>query len=102
MNRNLALELRQKKEGICPIETKLGKKARNAACHCRQKISVAKAQLELKLPGHIDGKKQCKNNINPLQDEDGHLTNRERHNAEVFNRFLAYVFNMDARSRGSQ
>ncbi|KAJ7399961.1 hypothetical protein BTVI_109722 [Pitangus sulphuratus] len=35
-------------------------------------------------------------------DEDGHLTNRVRNKAEVFNALFASVFNMDAESRGSQ
>lgn len=100
--KNLLLELKKKKEGVCPVEARLGEKYRDAACHCMQNIHVAKTQLELKLPGHTDGKIKCKNNINPLQDEDGHLTNREGHKAEMFNTFLALVFNTDYRPRGAQ
>ncbi|NXL24651.1 RTXE polymerase, partial [Setophaga kirtlandii] len=72
-----------------------------------------KAQLELKLGRNVEvnkkknfkynnGKRQCKNNIDPLQDVDGHLTNRDMDKAEVFNVFLASVFNTDAGPRGSQ
>ncbi|KAJ7402613.1 hypothetical protein BTVI_84829 [Pitangus sulphuratus] len=35
-------------------------------------------------------------------DEDGHLTNRDRDKAEMFNAFFASTFNTDDRSRGSQ
>ncbi|KAJ7411239.1 hypothetical protein WISP_103670 [Willisornis vidua] len=36
------------------------------------------------------------------QDEDGHLTNRNRDKAEVFIAFFALVFNTDDGTRGSQ
>lgn len=63
-----------------------------------------KAQLERKVArnvGHnkksvlkyINGKKHCRNNIVPFQDVDGHLTNRDRDRAQVFNAFFASVFN---------
>lgn len=75
---------------------------RDAACHSRDKIHVAKAQLELKLPEiwgtiksfskYIHGNSQCKNNISLFQDEDGPLTNRDREQAEAFNAFFTSVF----------
>lgn len=37
-----------------------------------------------------------------LQDEDGHLTDRDMDKAEVCYPFFASVFNMDDRPRGSQ
>lgn len=49
--------IKAKKEGVYPVEVRLRGKFRDAACHCGQKIRVAKAQLDLKLPGYIDGKK---------------------------------------------
>ncbi|KAF4793609.1 hypothetical protein TURU_109620 [Turdus rufiventris] len=51
---------------------------------------------------YINGKRQCRNYINELQDEGGHLTNRNIDKAEVFNAFFASVFNMDDRPEGSQ
>lgn len=50
---------------------------------------------------YINGKRQMRNNTGPLQDEDGHLTNRDRDKAEVFNTFFASVFSTDAAPRGS-
>ncbi|KAJ7413995.1 hypothetical protein WISP_87188 [Willisornis vidua] len=43
-----------------------------------------------------------KSTVESLWDEDGHLTNRDRDKAEVFNTFFASVFNMDDGPRGSQ
>lgn len=43
-----------------------------------------------------------KNNTGPLQDEDGHLTNRDKDKVELFNAFLAAVFNTDDAPRGFQ
>ncbi|KAJ7406295.1 hypothetical protein BTVI_65881 [Pitangus sulphuratus] len=40
--------------------------------------------------------------LGPLQDEDGHLTNRERDKTEMINTFFVSVFNMDDRPRRSQ
>ncbi|KAF4795426.1 hypothetical protein TURU_093430 [Turdus rufiventris] len=79
---------------------------RHAACHCRKKIHSVKAQLELKLAKnavdnkktsikYINGKSQCRSNISPLQDEDGHLTNRDMDRAEVLNAFFVSVLNTD-------
>ncbi|KAJ7397252.1 hypothetical protein BTVI_136857 [Pitangus sulphuratus] len=45
---------------------------------------------------------QYRNIIGPLQDEDGHFTNRDIGKANVFNAFFAFVFNTDDRSKGSQ
>ncbi|KAJ7399987.1 hypothetical protein BTVI_109646 [Pitangus sulphuratus] len=50
----------------------------------------------------INGNRQYRINIGLLQDEDGHLIDRDRDKAEVFNAFFASVFNMDDRPRGSQ
>lgn len=51
---------------------------------------------------YINGNRQYKNNISPLQDEDGLLTSRERDKAEVFKAFFASIFNMDDSPRESQ
>ncbi|TRZ14703.1 hypothetical protein HGM15179_012407 [Zosterops borbonicus] len=51
---------------------------------------------------YINGKRQHRSNISLLQDEDGHLTNRDMDKAEVFNAFFSSVFNTDDGSRGSQ
>lgn len=51
---------------------------------------------------YINGNRQCKNNISPLQDKDGHLTNRDRDKAEVFKAFFASDFNMDDGPRECQ
>lgn len=40
-------------------------------------------------------KRQRKNNISLLQDEDGHLTVRDTDKVEMFNAFFASVFNTD-------
>ncbi|KAJ7419094.1 hypothetical protein BTVI_26745 [Pitangus sulphuratus] len=85
----------------------------DAGYHCRKKIHAAKAQLELKLVRnvrdtkisvfkYITDKRQCRNNIIPLQDEDSHLTNRDRNKVEVFNATFTSVFSMDDGRRGSQ
>lgn len=41
----------------------------------------------------INDSRQCKNNISPLQDEGGCLTNGDMDKAEMFNVFFASVFN---------
>lgn len=51
---------------------------------------------------YINGNRQCENNISPLQDEDGLLTNRNRDKAEVFKAFFASIFNMGDGPRESQ
>ncbi|KAJ7412548.1 hypothetical protein BTVI_46018 [Pitangus sulphuratus] len=43
----------------------------------------------------LGGMGKYRNIIGLLQDEDDHLTDRDRHKAEVFNAFFASVFNMD-------
>ncbi|KAJ7408906.1 rna-directed dna polymerase from mobile element jockey-like [Willisornis vidua] len=70
-------------------------------------------QLELKLDRnigdnkksffkYINGNRQYRNIIGPLQDETGHLTSGDRIKAEVFSALFASVFNMDEGPRGSQ
>lgn len=84
-----------KMEGVCPVEARSGDMGRiqKCCCHCREKICVAKAQLEMKLARtmretkksffkYINGKKQIRNNTGPFQDEDGLLTNRDMDMAE--------------------
>ncbi|KAF4795872.1 hypothetical protein TURU_089449 [Turdus rufiventris] len=51
--------------------------------------------------GELEAQK-CGNYIGPLQDEDGHLTNRDMDKANMFNAFFASVFNTDDRLTGSQ
>ncbi|KAJ7412527.1 hypothetical protein BTVI_46127 [Pitangus sulphuratus] len=86
---------------------------RDTASNCREKICVDKGQLKLKLARnvgdnkksffkYINGNNQYRNIIDQLQDGDGHLSVRDRHKAEVFNAFFAFVFNMDDGPRGSQ
>ncbi|KAJ7396949.1 rna-directed dna polymerase from mobile element jockey-like [Pitangus sulphuratus] len=102
-----------KKEGVC--QWKQGQMTweeyRGSACNFGEKICAAKAQLELKLGGnmgdhkksffkYINGNRQYRNIIGPLQGEDGHLTNRQK--AEMFDTFFASVFNMNDGPRGSQ
>lgn len=73
---------------------------------------MVKAHLEMKLIRTVgnnkksfckctNGKRQCKNNIGPLQNEDRHLTDNDKDKAEVFNIFFASVFNTGDRPRGS-
>ncbi|KAJ7421822.1 hypothetical protein WISP_41051 [Willisornis vidua] len=88
------------------------KEFRDAACRYREKIHVAKAQLEFKLGRnvgksksffkYIGRNKQYRNIVGPLQYGNGHLRNRDIGKAEVFNDFLASVFNTDDEPRGSQ
>ncbi|KAJ7413813.1 hypothetical protein WISP_88137 [Willisornis vidua] len=86
---------------------------RDAACHYREKIRMAKAQLELKLDRnvgtlkrvffkYINGNRQYRNTTSPSLDEDGHLKNRTRDKAGMFNAFFDSVFNMDDEPRRSQ
>lgn len=42
----------------------------------------------------INGNRHHKNIISPLEDADGHITNRDREKAEVFNACFASVFSM--------
>lgn len=85
------MEIRLKRK-VC-AQRKQGQVAwqehRDAAPHCRQKICVDKAQLVLELPElwviirilkHINGKRQCGNNISVFQDEDDQVlvTDRDR------------------------
>ena len=67
---------------------------------------MAKAQLEFKLVStvkdnkkgflkYVNSKRQARNNIGPLLDKHGHLTNRDIDKAETFNDFFTSVFNTD-------
>ncbi|KAJ7397220.1 hypothetical protein BTVI_137436 [Pitangus sulphuratus] len=49
---------------------------------------------------YINGNRQYRNIIGPLEDEDCHLTNRNK--AEVFYAFFASTFNTDDEPGGSQ
>lgn len=51
---------------------------------CREKTHAAEAQLELKLPTIVVAlKMQSSNNFDPLLDEYGCLTNRDRKSRDV-------------------
>ncbi|GAB0184195.1 mitochondrial enolase superfamily member 1 [Grus japonensis] len=75
----------------------------------KEKICVAKAQLELKLAStvgnnkkgffkYVNNKRRTRENIGSLLvNENGHLTNRDIDKAETFNAFFASVFNTDDR-----
>lgn len=55
-----------KKEGVCPVEARSGDMGRiqKCCCHCREKIHVAKAQLQIKLARTVqDNKKRVFSNI---------------------------------------
>ncbi|KAJ7425292.1 hypothetical protein WISP_24186 [Willisornis vidua] len=95
-----------KREGVCPVEARSSEweEYGNTACCSREKICMAKAQLELKLARnmrdkkrsffkYINGNRQYRNIISLLQDENGH---RNRDKAEVFKTFFASVSNTDA------
>ncbi|KAK4807113.1 hypothetical protein QYF61_018454 [Mycteria americana] len=71
-----------------------------------EKIHAAKARLEFKLDStvkdnkkgfskSINSKRRTRDNIGPLLDEVGHLTNGDVDKAEMFNAFFASVFNTD-------
>ncbi|XP_032914394.1 serine/threonine-protein kinase pim-1-like [Catharus ustulatus] len=80
------------KEAVCPVQSRSGEEYTDASCHCGGKAGVVKAQLEMQVARnkkrggnnqkdilkHVDGKKRCRKTITPLQDVDGHLTNRDR------------------------
>ncbi|GAB0204308.1 mitochondrial enolase superfamily member 1 [Grus japonensis] len=108
LNRDLLLELRQKKKVYACW--KQGQATwedyRDAARLCREKIRVAKAQLELKLAStvgdnkkgffkYVNNKRRTRENIGSLLNENGHLTNRDIDKAETFNAAFASVFNTD-------
>ncbi|GAB0206625.1 mitochondrial enolase superfamily member 1 [Grus japonensis] len=74
----------------------------------REKIHVAKAQLELKLAStvgdnkkgffkYVNNKRRNRENIGSLPDENSHLTNRDIDKEERFNAFFTSVFNTDDR-----
>ena len=67
---------------------------------------MAKAQLELKLAmsvgdnkkgffRYVNGKRRTEENIGPLVDGEGLLTDNDIGKAEMFNAFFASVFNAD-------
>ncbi|KAK4830736.1 LOW QUALITY PROTEIN: hypothetical protein QYF61_013186 [Mycteria americana] len=79
---------------------------RDTVHHSRKKIHAAKAQLEFKLAStvndnkksffkNVNSKRRIRDNIGPLLDEVGHLTNREIDKEKMFNAFFASVFNTD-------
>jgi len=81
------LELRQKREayGRWKQGQVTREDYRDAACHCREKICVAKARLEFKLAStqkenkkgflkYVNSKRRIRDNIGPLLDEGVHLT----------------------------
>ena len=64
------------------------KEYRAAVCPCREKIHVAKGRLEFKLAStvkdnkkgflkYVNSKRRIRDNMGPLLDEVGHLTNRQ-------------------------
>ena len=79
---------------------------RDAVRHCREKIRAAKARLEFKQAStvkdnkkgflkYVNSKRRIRDNIGPLLDEVGHLTNRHIDKVETFNAAFASVFNTD-------
>ncbi|GAB0206495.1 mitochondrial enolase superfamily member 1 [Grus japonensis] len=106
MSRDHLLELRQKRKvyGHWKQGQTTWEDYRDAVRHCREKIRVVKAQLEFKLDStvkdnkkgflkYVNSKRRTRDNIGPLLDEVGHLTNRDVDKAEMFNAFFASVFN---------
>ncbi|KAJ7404783.1 rna-directed dna polymerase from mobile element jockey-like [Willisornis vidua] len=78
-----------------------------------EKIRGSKAQLELKLVStlgdnkksfskYVSSKRQSRNHIDPLLDEDDLLTNRNTDKAEIFNAFFTLVFKTKDGLYGSQ
>ncbi|XP_009073079.1 PREDICTED: plexin domain-containing protein 2-like [Acanthisitta chloris] len=51
---------------------------------------------------YINSKRECRNYISPLQDEDGHFINRDVEKAELFSASFSSVFNTDGRPNGTQ
>ncbi|KAJ7419205.1 hypothetical protein WISP_55393 [Willisornis vidua] len=89
------------------------KELRDAGYHCREKIHAAKGKVELQLVRnvganknnffkYVNGNRRYRNIIGLLQDEDGHLTHRDRDKAEMLNAFFTSVCNTDGGPRGSQ
>lgn len=79
--------------------------SRDAVCHCREKIHVAKAQAKFKLSStvkdnkkvilkHINSKRRIGHNIGPLLDEVIYLTNRDIRKAEMFSAIVTFVFKL--------
>ena len=108
LNRDLLLELRRKRKvyGHWKQGQVTREDYRDAVHHCREKICAAKAQLEFKLAStvkdnkkgffkYVNSKRRIRDNIGPLLDEVGHLTNRDIDKAETLNAFFASIFNTD-------
>jgi len=105
LTRELLLELRRKKKmyGCWKEGQAMRKEYRDDVRVCREKICVAKAQLELKLAmsvgdikkafRYVNRKRRTKENIGPLLDGEGLLTDNEIGKAETFNAFFTSVFN---------
>lgn len=77
---------------------------RDTVCHCREKISVTLARLELKLAStvnnkkkgflnYVNSKRKIEDNIDPLLDEVENLTDKVTDKAEAFNALVTSVFN---------
>ena len=95
------------KEAVCPVESRPGEEYTDASCHLPLwgETAVVKAQLEMQAARskkrggtikrvflkHVDGKQRCRKTITPLQDVDGHLTNRDRDMVRVFHKFFAFA-----------
>ena len=78
-----------------------------------EEICEAKAQLKLKLAStvkdnkkgflkYINGKREARNNIGLLLEENDHLTSRDIDKAGMFNAFFVSVFNTDGGLRDLQ
>lgn len=77
---------------------------RDVTCQCREKICVNKAQLELKLERIVgDNKKRVFSNILiALEKSHQSIAEWDMKKAEVFNAFLAFIFNTEGGPRESQ
>ncbi|KAK4817214.1 hypothetical protein QYF61_003738 [Mycteria americana] len=116
LTRELWLELRKKrrvydlwKKGRASQEDYKG-----VARLCREKIRMAKTELELNLAAavkdnkkyffkYISSKRRAKENLQPLVDRGGNTVTKDEEKAEVLNAFFASVFNSRANcSLGTQ
>lgn len=79
---------------------------REKVCLYKQNICTAKGDFTLNLNSTVMGiemdlekyfisKSRTRKNIGLLTDGDGVLTNKDINNAEMFNAFFAFVFNID-------
>ncbi|XP_068523895.1 uncharacterized protein [Anas acuta] len=95
-----------------PLEKALVEVFRIRLLMDKERIHVAKTQLELKMTSTVgENKKDLLKDVNikrgcipfgpywttvgPILDEDGHLTNGHIHKAEMFNDFTSFVFNTE-------